>query len=373
MCSYLQSSSDLDEITELQCLYLHKVRECDCLAQKLSEQTEFVSKEIYTELLQSFAKLEKHSISLEIALQQCQEQLKNDTVCKEKASNVFQKERKQYFEIQDLKAQLQDKNIAISELKKLIDKCKGKSVDTKFDKPSVVRQPNAQRIPKPSVLGKLTPFSNSLERTNYAKKKPVSKTNESEGLSKPVTPQNLPQTATQAVNVIKPCMYRIARVAHRTNVSRPQPRSNQMKDKVLPNSSQVKFKKTKVEDHPRISRISNQTKSVTAAMQEELHQFDRLQVWELVDKPFGKNEEGIDFEESFAPVARLETVKTFVAYAAHKSFLIYHMDVKMAFLNGPLKEEVYVAQPDRFVNPDHLEKVYRLRKALYGLKQAPRA
>ncbi|GJW47884.1 retrovirus-related pol polyprotein from transposon TNT 1-94 [Tanacetum coccineum] len=75
MCSYLQSSSDLDEITELQCLYLHKVRECDCLAQKLSEQTEFVSKEIYTELLRSFAKLEKHSISLEIALQECQEQL----------------------------------------------------------------------------------------------------------------------------------------------------------------------------------------------------------------------------------------------------------------------------------------------------------
>ncbi|GJU70567.1 hypothetical protein Tco_1256826 [Tanacetum coccineum] len=96
MCSYLQSSSDLDKITESQCLYLHKVRECDSLAQMLSEQTEFVSKEIYTELLLSFAKLEKHSISLEIALQECQEQLKNDTVCKEKVSNVFQKEREQY-------------------------------------------------------------------------------------------------------------------------------------------------------------------------------------------------------------------------------------------------------------------------------------
>ncbi|GKA30011.1 retrovirus-related pol polyprotein from transposon TNT 1-94 [Tanacetum coccineum] len=113
------------------------------------------------------------------------------------------------------------------------------------------------------------------------------------------------------------------------------------------------------------------------AMQEELHQFDRLQVWELVDKPFGKNgyaqEEGIDFEESFAPVARLEAIRIFVAYAAHKSFPIYQMDVKTAFLNGPLKEEVYVAQPDGFVDPDHPEKVYRLRKALYGLKQAPRA
>ncbi|GJZ20874.1 gag-pol polyprotein [Tanacetum coccineum] len=106
------------------------------------------------------------------------------------------------------------------------------------------------------------------------------------------------------------------------------------------------------------------------AMQEELHQFDRLPVWELIDKPFGKT--GIDFEESFAPVARLEAVQIFVAYAAHKSFLIYHMEVKTAFINGPLKEEVYVVRPDGFVDPDHLEKS-RLRKALYGLKQAPRA
>nr|GEW08847.1 hypothetical protein [Tanacetum cinerariifolium] len=95
-------------------------------------------------------------------------------------------------------------------------------------------------------------------------------------------------------------------------------------------------------------------------MQEELHQFDRLQ------------EEGIDFEESFALVACFEAVWIFIAYAPHKSFPIYLMDVKTSFLNGPLKEEVYVAQPVRFVDPDHPEKVYRLRKALYGLKQAPR-
>ncbi|GJZ88640.1 retrovirus-related pol polyprotein from transposon TNT 1-94 [Tanacetum coccineum] len=88
MCYYLHSLSDLDAHTELQCLYIHKVKECECLAQKLSKQTEFVSKEVYTELLRSFAKLEKHSISLELALQQCQEQKKSDTVCKEKASNV---------------------------------------------------------------------------------------------------------------------------------------------------------------------------------------------------------------------------------------------------------------------------------------------
>nr|GEX21637.1 retrovirus-related Pol polyprotein from transposon TNT 1-94 [Tanacetum cinerariifolium] len=92
----------------------------------------------------------------------------------------------------------------------------------------------------------------------------------------------------------------------------------------------------------------------------------------LVAKGYAK-EEGINFEESFAPVACLEAVWIFIAYTAHKSFPIYQMDVKTTFLNVPLKEEVYVAQPDGFVDPGHLKKVYRLRKALYRLKQAPRA
>nr|GFB96002.1 retrovirus-related Pol polyprotein from transposon TNT 1-94 [Tanacetum cinerariifolium] len=83
---------------------------------------------------------------------------------------------------------------------------------------------------------------------------------------------------------------------------------------------------------------------------------------------FALTEEGIDFEESFSPVAHLEAVRIFVAYATHKSFPINQMDVKTAFLNGPLKEKVYVAQPDGFVDLGHLEKVYRLKKALYGLK-----
>ncbi|GJW18168.1 retrovirus-related pol polyprotein from transposon TNT 1-94 [Tanacetum coccineum] len=90
-------------------------------------------------------------------------------------------------------------------------------------------------------------------------------------------------------------------------------------------------------------------------------------------KPGYRHEEGIDFEESFAPVARLEAVQIFIAYAEHKSFTIYHMDVKPTFLKGPLKEEVYVSQQDGFVDLDRPKKVYRLRKALYGLKQAPRA
>ncbi|GJU11033.1 retrovirus-related pol polyprotein from transposon TNT 1-94 [Tanacetum coccineum] len=140
-------------------------------------------------------------------------------------------------------------------------------------------------------------------------------------------------------------------------------------------------------------------------MQDELSQFKRLDVWQLVPLPEGRHaikvkwlwknktdaentvirnksrlvakgysqQEGIDFEESFAPVARLEAVCMFVAYTTHKNFTIYQMDVKTTFLNGSLKEEVFVSQPDGFVNPNFPNHVYRLKKALYGLKQAPRA
>ncbi|GKB01020.1 retrovirus-related pol polyprotein from transposon TNT 1-94, partial [Tanacetum coccineum] len=83
-------------------------------------------------------------------------------------------------------------------------------------------------------------------------------------------------------------------------------------------------------------------------------------------------EEGTDFEESFAPVARFEAVRIFVACVAQKSFTIYQIDVKTSFLKDPLKEEVYVSQPDGFVDSDHPERLYCLRKELYGQKQAPR-
>ncbi|GJY31952.1 putative ribonuclease H-like domain-containing protein [Tanacetum coccineum] len=141
------------------------------------------------------------------------------------------------------------------------------------------------------------------------------------------------------------------------------------------------------------------------AMQEELHEFERLKVWELVppldkalvitlkwiykvklDELGGilknkarlvtrgyRQEEGIDFEESFTLVARLEAIRIFLAFAAHMNMVVYQMDVKTAFLNGNLREEVYVSQPDGFVDPDKPNYVYKLKKALYGLKQAPRA
>ncbi|GJR58345.1 putative ribonuclease H-like domain-containing protein [Tanacetum coccineum] len=102
------------------------------------------------------------------------------------------------------------------------------------------------------------------------------------------------------------------------------------------------------------------------SMQEELLQFKRLD-------GTASQEEGIDFEESFAPVARMEAIRIFLAYVAHKSFIMFQMDVKTAFLHGTLKEDVYVCQPEGFIDADHPSHVYKLKKALYGVKQAPRA
>nr|GEY08816.1 hypothetical protein [Tanacetum cinerariifolium] len=119
------------------------------------------------------------------------------------------------------------------------------------------------------------------------------------------------------------------------------------------------------------------------AMQEELNEFKRLKVWELVPRPDKVTarlvareycqEEGIDFKETFSPMARLEAVRIFLVFAAHMNMIVYQMDVKTTFLNGILREEVYVIQPDGFVDPYNPNHVYRLKKALYGLKQAPRA
>nr|GEY83844.1 hypothetical protein [Tanacetum cinerariifolium] len=134
MNAILAVYTELDEVTNLQCDYLELLEKCEGLETELSK-SKMMSK--------SFESVQKHAINLEIELQQCKEKIKNDMLFKVNKTKDFCKEREQYFKIQDLKAQLQDKGIVISEFKKLIEKLKGKSVDTKFEKSSVIRQPNA--------------------------------------------------------------------------------------------------------------------------------------------------------------------------------------------------------------------------------------
>nr|GFA55908.1 retrovirus-related Pol polyprotein from transposon TNT 1-94 [Tanacetum cinerariifolium] len=111
--------------------------------------------------------------------------------------------------------------------------------------------------------------------------------------------------------------------------------------------------------------------SISAAESSSSHNVDPSNMHMFYQHTLTK--EGIDFEESFAPIARMEAIRIFLAHAAHKSFIVFQMDVKTAFLHGSLKEDVYVCQPEGFIDTDHPSHVYKLKKALYGLKQAPRA
>nr|GFB64797.1 hypothetical protein [Tanacetum cinerariifolium] len=128
--------TELDEVTNLQCDYLELLEKCEGLKTELSKS------KMMSQCFESVS-VQTHAINLELELQQCKEKIKNDMLFKVNKTKDFCKEREHYFEIQDLKAQLQDKGIVLNELKKLIEKLKGKSMDTKFEKSSVIRQPNA--------------------------------------------------------------------------------------------------------------------------------------------------------------------------------------------------------------------------------------
>nr|GFA82538.1 hypothetical protein [Tanacetum cinerariifolium] len=263
--------TELDEVTNLQCDYLKLLQKCECLETELSKN-KIMSK--------NFKSVQKHAINLELELQQCKENIKNDMSFKVNKSKDFCKEREQYFKIQKLKAQLQDNGIAISELKKLIEKLKGKSVETKFEKSSVIRQPNAFKSQRPSVLGKPTTKSTSVTQNNVAN-----------DFSKPVTAQTLPmikKSCLKNTNVLNPRMYKIhtdhtqtrtsklppnsrktnkcvifsTGVIPSTSVSRPQLKSNPMEDRVMHNNSQGQ--KKKVENHHRSVKLSKNKTSVNA-------------------------------------------------------------------------------------------------------------
>ncbi|GJY85842.1 retrovirus-related pol polyprotein from transposon TNT 1-94 [Tanacetum coccineum] len=212
---------------------------------------------------------------------------------------------------------------------------------------------------------------------------------------------------------------KVAHIDNNPNVDFPIPKSNHPLDNVIGDPSRPVSTRHQLQDEalfcyfdaflssvkPKSYKDSLMESCWIKAMQEELNEFERLEVWDLVPRPdrlmiitlkwiykvkldeLGgvlKNkarlvakgysqEEGIDFEEYFAPVARLDAIRIFIAFAAHMNMVVYHMDVKTTFLNGILREKVYVSQLDGFVDPENPNHVYKLKKALYGLKQAPRA
>nr|GEU87351.1 hypothetical protein [Tanacetum cinerariifolium] len=386
MCSYLLSLSDLDALDELQCLYLQKVKECD----------------------------QKHSISLEIALQKRKEQVKHDTVWNEKASNVFRKERKQYLENQDLKAQLQDKNIAIICANSWIWRFGSRKC---YDKQGLLRQRLCCDADLEVAFRKSICFVRDLQvndlliSSNSQDKQP--KTN-IQPTSVPSTPtyvhveENINDQAEQehlsndeftnrlcasAQDVSESSSHNIgnlnAPTLNQLQVSEylwtkdhplEQVRENSLKPvqtrrQLVTDPEMYMYALTVSTAEPKNIKEAMANSVWIEAMQEELHQFNRLQVWELVEKPFGKMVLRLKWLWKNKKDEDQTVIRNKARLVAKGTQVFSNLSDgrENDISQWSTKGVVYVAQPDGFVDPDHPKKLYRLRKSLYGLKQAPRA
>nr|GEV23905.1 hypothetical protein [Tanacetum cinerariifolium] len=258
----------------------------------------------------------------------------------------------------DLKAQIQEKVFANATLKNELRKIKGISVDTNLD-PSLHEMTPATTssglVPNPPPSTPFVPPS----RTDW------------DLLFQPLFDELL----TPLRSVDFPAPEVIALIA---KVVAPEP----VASTGLPSSTTI----DQDEPSPSNSQTTSETQTnvLSNDVEEDNHDLDIYKVKtdefsrvlknkaRLVAQGF-RQEEGINFKESFSSVARIEAIRIFIANAAHKNMIIFQMEVKMAFLNYELKEEVYVSQPEGFVDQDYSSHVYKLKKALYGLKQTPHA
>nr|GEW45489.1 retrovirus-related Pol polyprotein from transposon TNT 1-94 [Tanacetum cinerariifolium] len=299
LCAHQETISILSQQKEAQ-IKLYKTREDQELDKVIALEKK--SRRINAGLEQFHVCLNEEMVadlryfhSLELEVDSLRSQLKTQQT---QFLNEIDRISRKYYYVDHINAILnvyteleEDKGIVISELKKLIEKLKGKSVNTKSEKSSVIRQPNAFKSQRPSILGKLTTFSNSLERNDFSKSKSGTQNNVSNDLSKPVTAQTLPPNKKSIIkntNVLAPGMYKLhtklnqtrtsqlsqdsrktnkrvsfyTGVIPTTSVSRPPLKSNPMGDRVMRNNSQGK--KHDVEDHRRNVKFSKNKMSVTA-------------------------------------------------------------------------------------------------------------
>nr|GEU43382.1 hypothetical protein [Tanacetum cinerariifolium] len=376
MCTYLHSLSELDVHTELQCLYLHKVKECECLALKLSKQTEYVSKEVYTELLRRVAHKTNVSRPQLRTNQMTDKVVPNNSHVKTKKTEVEDHLRNSSISNitksvtacnHSLKSRTSNVNVVCATCEKCLIDLNHFACVTKL-----LHDVNA-RTKKPNIVylilfivdsgctkhmtGNLSLLFNFVEK--YLANTSVPSQQELDLLfghlydeffnAEPTIlttanakENNDNQAEDEFTNPFCTSVREVAESSSRNIVRGNPSKPVQTRRQLATDPEMCIFALTISTAKPKTIKEAMADFTWIEAMQDELHQFDILHVWKLVDKPFGKTEEGIDFEESFAPVARLE-------------------------------EKVYIAQPDGFVDPDYPEKVYRLRKARYGLKQAPRA
>nr|GEW75500.1 Gag-Pol polyprotein [Tanacetum cinerariifolium] len=449
----------LDEFTDLQCDYVDQVVKCERLKKKLSKRNT---------MSKSFEALQQHSINLELGLHQCREQIKNDKAFKENQSKVFLKERELYFEIQDLKAQLQDKSIAISKLKKLIKKLKGKSVETKFEKPSVVRQSNAFKSQRQSILGVIptTSISRPQLKRNQLEDRVMPNNSQWKKTKQPIVVSISTREPKRTVNQSVATPFRRT-VASESAVKKPRSTIRKLYEHLIEiilfivdsecskhktdhlssswelGKAKCKSFKTKttliskrrlqilhmdlcgpmkvesfngkkymlviVDDYSRYTwthflRSKDETPEVLIdflkRVQSRLHaqvrtvrtdkdhvSSDPVPQYLMATLEHGSLSPGPQSQENNLQAVERVTMSNELDLIfslmfdellngntpVASKFYAENMGVKTSFLYGPLKEEVYVNQPDGFIDPYHPDQVYRLKKALYRLKQAPKA
>ncbi|GJS17750.1 retrovirus-related pol polyprotein from transposon TNT 1-94 [Tanacetum coccineum] len=287
MNAILRVYTTLDEHSDLAFNYLETLEKRERLENELSQRTENVNNKSFIELSKRFSELEQHSINLELPLQQ------------------------------NLKDQLQDKNIAIT--------CRDNSIHRRI---CVLKAHDrkSQASKDGKNLGKMKEKGDACIFVGYS------------------TQSRAYRVYNKRTRVIIETIHvnfdELPKMASDHVSSDPAPQSKTVT--MSPNDLDMLFSLMFDEYFTRVTTVMSKSSVVPTA--------------DASDK-----------------LARLEAVRLFIIYAAHKSFPVYQMDGKTIFLNGPLKEEMYVNQPDRFVDPHHRDKVYQLKQALYGLKQAPRA
>ncbi|GJY24980.1 retrovirus-related pol polyprotein from transposon TNT 1-94 [Tanacetum coccineum] len=425
-----------DAHTELQCLYLHIVKECKCLAEKLSKQTENVSKEVYNG---SRAKCQEQNVKSKMDLLYNNVKSKMDqlipkpsvlgvthrtSVSRLQLKNTQMKDTavQNNSQVKSKKTKVEDHHriSSISNKTKSVTACndnlKSKTSNVNAVCATCEKSPHKKIVASDSTIQKSKSYFRMLYE-NTSKIVQLILFIIDSGCTKHMTGnlKLLCNFVEKYLGTVRFGNDQFALILGYGDLVKDQlcssyelgkAKKSTFKTKIVPSSkgrlnllhmdlcgpiqiesingkkyiltSAHNRSKLGIQDHNNEPSSSTLVLNVSPPADTDAPSLQELEflfspLFEEYFTAGNQSEERIDFEESFSLVARLEAIRLFVAYASHKSFPIYQMDVKTAFLNGPLKEEVYVAQPDGFIDPDHPNKVYRLRKALYGLKQALRA
>nr|GEX19324.1 copia protein [Tanacetum cinerariifolium] len=349
---------------------MHECKKCLELETELLNKKDFIEKETYDKLFRSYTTLEKHCISLEVDTQLNQESFQRDNSISNQSAPSFD----QYFELNELKAQSEEKDIVICKLKERIKSLSGNMNKDKVKKD--IKEIETINIELNHRVSKLVAENEYLKQTYkqlYDSIKPtrVRSKEQCDTLTNQVN-QTSVEIFDLNANLREKCLI----------IAALRDELRKLKGKALVDNAVTSHKQAAI-----LREVVKQGKSknllnnsLDHALAPEHAALTGLPSSTTVDQDAPsliargyRQEEGINFEESFAPMVRLDAIRIFLAYAAHMNMIVYQMDLKTAFLNGILHEEVYVSQPDGFVDQDNPNHVYNLNKALYGLKQAHRA